>query len=72
MLRGFGGAGILEVLDDDAGGTYRAVYTVKCKETVLVLHCFQKKRKSEIATSKEDMELIRVRLWVAEAIAKER
>ena len=38
------GAGVLEVVEvvkDDAGGTYRAVYTVKFKEAVFVLHCFQ-------------------------------
>lgn len=43
VLKGFGGAGVLEVVDDDVGGTYRAVYTVKFKEAVFVLHCFQKK-----------------------------
>ena len=72
VLRGFGGAGILEVVDDAAGGTYRAVYTVKCKEAVLVLHGFQKKRKSGIALPKADRELIRAWLSVTEAIAKER
>jgi phage-related protein len=45
VLKGFGGAGIFEVLEDDIGGTYRAVYTVKFAETVFVLHCFQKKSK---------------------------
>jgi phage-related protein len=44
VLKGFGGAGVLEVLEDDQGGTYRAVYTVKFKEAVFVLHVFQKKR----------------------------
>ncbi|MBN3802183.1 type II toxin-antitoxin system RelE/ParE family toxin [Paraburkholderia sp. Ac-20336] len=71
VLKGFGGAGVLEVVEDDAGGTYRAVYTVKFEEAVFVLHCFQKKSKSGIATPKEDMEIIRARLKVAEAIAKE-
>ena len=51
-LKGFGGAGVLEVVEDDAGGTYRAVYTVKFGEAVYVLHCFQKKSKSGIATQK--------------------
>ncbi len=37
--KGFGGAGVLEVVEDDAGGTYRAVYTVKFVEAVFVLHC---------------------------------
>ena len=70
-LRGFGGTGVLEVIENDAGGTYRAVYTVKFEEAVFVLHCFQKKSKSGIATPKADMELIRARLKVAEAFAKE-
>ena len=54
-----------------AGGTYRAVYTLKFAEAVFVLHCFQKKSKSGIATPKEDMDIIRARLKVAEALAKE-
>ena len=71
VLKGFGGAGVLEVVEDDAGGTYRAVYTVKFEEAVFVLHCFQKKSKSGIATPKEDRAIIRARLKVAEAIAQE-
>ena len=70
-LKGFGGAGVLEIVEDDAGGTCRAVYTVKFAESVFVLHCFQKKSKSGIATPKEDMYIIRARLKVAEALAKE-
>ena len=69
--KGFGGAGVLEVVENDAGGTYRAVYTVKFAETVFVLHCFQKKSKSGIATPKPDMDIIHARLKQAEAIAKE-
>ena len=68
VLLGFGGAGVLEVVDDDLGGTYRAVYTVKFAEAVFVLHCFQKKSKRGIATPKKDMELIRVRLKWAEEL----
>ena len=70
-LKGFGGGGVLEVVEDDAGGTYRAVYTVKFVEAVFVLHCFQKKSKTGIATPKADMDIIRARLRVAEAIAQE-
>jgi len=70
-LQGFGGAGVLEVVEDDADGTYRAVYTVKFAGMVIVLHCFQKKSKRGIATPKEDMDIIRARLKVAEALAKE-
>jgi len=71
VLKGFGGAGVLEVVEDDVGGTYRAVYTVKFAEAVFVLHCFQKKSKRGIATPKEDMNIVRARLNVAEALAKE-
>ena len=72
VLSGFGSAGVLEVVEDDRSGTYRAVYTVKFKEAVFVLHCFQKKSKHGIATPKEDLAIIRARLKVAEALAKER
>ncbi|MGD0830576.1 MAG: type II toxin-antitoxin system RelE/ParE family toxin [Terracidiphilus sp.] len=71
VLKGFGSAGVLEVVEDDVDGTYRAVYTVKFKEAVFVLHCFQKKSKIGIATPKRDMEIIQTRLKVAEALAKE-
>ena len=71
VLKGFGGAGVLEVVEDDAGGTYRAVYTVKFAEAMFVLHCFQKKSRRGIATPKEDMDIIRARLKVAEVLAKE-
>ena len=67
----FGDAGVLEVVDDDESGTYRAVYTVEISEAVFVLHCFQKKSKSGIVTPKKDMEIIRIRLKAAEAMAKE-
>lgn len=71
VLKGFGGAGVLEIVEDDGGGTYRADYTVKFEKAVFVLHCFQKKSKQGIATPKEDMEIIRARLKVAELLAKE-
>ena len=71
VLKGFGGAGVLELVDDDQDGTYRAVYTVKFAEAVFVLHCFNKKSKRGIETPKEDMDIIRARLKVAEALAKE-
>ena len=62
---------MLEVVENDAGGPYRAVYTVKFKEAVFVLHCFQKKRMRGIATPKGVFDIIRARLEVAEALAKE-
>ena len=71
VLRGFGGAGVLELVEDDIGGTYRAVYTVKFEQAVFVLRCFQKKSKTGVDTPKEDMAIIRARLKVAEAMAKE-
>jgi phage-related protein len=71
VLKGFGSAGVLEVVEDDADGTYRAVYTVRFQEAVFVLHCFQKKSKSGIGTPKKEIDTIRLRLKVAEAMAKE-
>ena len=71
VLKGFGGAGVLEVVESDVGGTYRAVYTIKFAEAVFVLHCFQKKSKQGIATPREDMDIVHARLKVAEAFAKE-
>lgn len=64
-MLGFGGAHVLEVVIDEDGNTYRAVYTVKFAEAVYVLHAFQKKSKSGVATPKPDMELIRSRLRLA-------
>ena len=69
-LRGFGGAGVLEVVEVDTGGTYRAVYTVRFNEAVFVLHCFQKKSKAGIATPRKDMDIIRARLKVAERLER--
>jgi phage-related protein len=70
-LKGFGGAGVLEVVENDEGGTYRAVYTVRYVEAVFVLHCFQKKSKSGHAVPKEDKAIIEARLKAAEARIKE-
>lgn len=70
-LRGFGSAGVLEVVEDRRGDTYRAVYTVQYAVRIFVLHVFQKKSKSGIATPKPDLDLIRNRLKVAARRAKE-
>lgn len=70
-LRGFGSAGVLEIVEDRRGSTYRAVYTVRFAHAVFVLHVFQKKSRRGIATPKPDLDLIRERLKVAERIAKE-
>lgn len=44
-LRGFGGAGVLEIVEDYRGDTFRAVYTLKYADVVFMLHAFQKKSK---------------------------
>ncbi len=61
-LRGYGGAGVLEVVEDDDGDTYRAVYTVKFRDTIYVLHAFKKKSKRDGELPKPDRELIDRRL----------
>lgn len=66
-LRGFGGAGVLEVVEDHDGDTYRAVYTVRFAGVVYVLHAFQKKSKKGVATPQRELDLIRRRLRIAEA-----
>ena len=71
VLKGFGGAGVLEIVEDGRGGTYRAVYTIKFKEAVFVLHVFQKKSKHGMATPKPNLDIIRERLKVAEQMVKE-
>jgi phage-related protein len=70
-LHGFGSAGVLEVVEDWRGDTYRAVYTVRYAARIFVLHVFQKKSKSGVATPKPDIDLIRSRLKVAAQRAKE-
>lgn len=70
-LHGFGSAGVLEIVEDWRGNTYRAVYTVRFAAAVVVLHVFQKKAKSGAATPKQDMELIRQRLTAAQQFMKE-
>ena len=61
-LKGFGGASVLELRIDDDGNTYRAVYTVAFANRVYVLHCFQKKSKSGIATPQREIDVIKQRL----------
>ena len=69
-LKGFKGAGVLEIVADHADGTYRSVYTVKFKAAVYVLHVFQKKSKRGIATPQSELALIRQRLKDATSDAK--
>ena len=70
-LKGFGGRSVLEVIDDEDGDTYRAVYTVRFAGVVYVLHAFQKKSKKGIETPKRDIEIVRTRLKLAEAHYRE-
>jgi phage-related protein len=70
VLSGFGGAGVLEVVKDFRGDTFRAVYTLRYTGTVYVLHAFQKKSKTGRETPRRDIELIEQRLREAEKIAK--
>ncbi len=71
-LKGFGGAGVLEVVEDHQGDTYRAVYTVRYAQAVYVLHCFQKKSTHGIATPKPDIDLIEARLKAVAALEKDK
>lgn len=70
VLKGFGGASVIEIIDSDKSGTYRAVYTIKMRNIVFVLHIFQKKSKHGIKTPKQDIDLIKNRLKQAEEIYK--
>lgn len=70
-LKGFGSAGVLEIIEDWEGNTYRVVYTVRLAGHVFVLHVFQKKSKRGAATPKKELELIWQRWKVAEQMARE-
>jgi phage-related protein len=69
-LHGFGGAGVLELIEDFDGDTYRAVYTVKLRSAIYVLHCFQKKSPKAGKVPLVDAQLIQQRLREAEAMEK--
>jgi phage-related protein len=72
-MKGFGGgASVMEIVAPFAGDTWRAVYTVRFKGVVYVLHAFQKKSKSGRATPKKEIDLIHHRLAAAEKDYKER
>ncbi len=72
VLKGYRGAGVIEVVEDHDGNTYRAVYTVKFAAAVYVLHAFQKKSKKGIKTPVAEMKLIRQRFKAAEEHHEER
>jgi phage-related protein len=69
-LSGFGGAGVVEVVKDFRGDTFRAVYTLRYAASVYVLHAFQKKSKTGSETPRRDIELVKQRLREAEQMSK--
>jgi phage-related protein len=69
-LKGFAGAGVLEVVEDFDTNSYRAVYTVRFGNAIYVLHCFQKKSVMGIKTAQSDIDLIRKRLQGAQDHAR--
>ena len=71
-LKGFGGVSVMEIVAPFDGNTWRAVYTVRFRGFVYVLHAFPKKSKSGIVTPKKDINLIYQRLAAAERDYKER
>jgi len=71
-MKGFGGASVLEIVSDYHGDTWRAVYTIRFREAVYVLHVFQKKSKPGIAMPKQEIEVIKRRLAEAERLHRER
>jgi phage-related protein len=65
-LKGFGGTRVMEIVERYRSDAYRAVYAAHFANAVYILHVFQKKSKRGIATSKQDMDLIRTRFAEAE------
>ena len=61
-LKGFGGAGVLEIVVDFDGDAFRTIYTVRFAEAVYVLHAFQKKSRRGITTPKAELRLVEARL----------
>lgn len=61
-LKGFGGRNVVELIEDRKSDTYRAVYTVKFKNALYILHVFKKKNTKGIKTPKKDKDLIEKRL----------
>lgn len=69
-LKGFKGAGVLEIVSDFDGNTFRAVYTVRIKGVIYVLHAFQKKSRKGISTPKTEIDKIKRRLKEAESLVE--
>jgi len=70
VMSGMGNAKVLEVRENDKSGTYRVIYTIEMEDFVFVLHAFQKKSKSGIATPKKELDLLKNRLKEAKVIYK--
>ena len=64
-LKGFGGASVLEIVADDADGTYRVIYTVRFRDRLFVLHAFTKKSTRGISTPEHELAIVRSRLVLA-------
>lgn len=71
-LKGFGGRSVLEIVAPHGTGTYRAVYTVRFRDAIYVLHAFQKKSTTGRATPGKEIALIAERLAAAERDHRER
>ena len=71
-LKGFGGAGVVEIVSSRQGNAWRAVYTVRFQDAIYVLHVFQKKSTKGIATPAREIELVKRRLAEAERDHRER
>ncbi|HVI24632.1 MAG TPA: type II toxin-antitoxin system RelE/ParE family toxin [Xanthomonadaceae bacterium] len=71
-LQGFGGASVLEIVLDDSGDTYRAVYTVQFDDVTVLLHAFQKKSTKGIKTPKHNIDLVKARLAAAKKLFGEK
>lgn len=68
VLSGMGNAKVIEIRENDRGGTYRVVYTIEMKD--FVLHAFQKKSKSGSATPQQELDLLKDRLKEAKVLFK--
>ena len=71
-LKGFGGRGILAIVENHDGNAYRVIYTVRFAEIIYVRHCFQKKSTRGISTPQHEIDVIKLRLQAAEADYAER
>ncbi|MFH1643890.1 MAG: type II toxin-antitoxin system RelE/ParE family toxin [bacterium] len=71
ILKGFGGAKIIEIKENTESGTFRVVYTIKIADFIFVLHAFQKKSKHGIKTPKQEIDLVKKRFKDAQIIYKD-